>query len=92
MIAANVLTLMGPAMPLIETVPRWGPVMAALAAVLLYHAARMTWGTAETDTVPAVPEAVPATGDGAGDTLGPGRVTCGDSCLHGPHRPGTGGS
>jgi hypothetical protein len=91
MSAADLLTVMGPAITLIETFPVWGPFVALVGAVLICQAVRMTWGTGAEDTVPDVPPVVPGDRDRSGDSVRPGRVTCGDTDPRVSHWPGRGG-
>jgi hypothetical protein len=85
--AVDVLTAIGPTVfTLLDTFPLWGPVLALMAGVLIWHAVRLTWGDRAKDPedtgghlVPAVPPAVRTVEDTVEDTLTPGRVTCGDT-------------
>ncbi|MFJ8852301.1 hypothetical protein [Streptomyces sp. NPDC102437] len=85
MSAVDVLVTVGPVIALLETFPMWGPVLAVVAAVLLYLAIRETWGgdaeDTSGDTVPLVHQGVPAVEDTGEDTPVPRAVTCGDSVL-----------
>lgn len=85
------LATVGPVMTLIQTVPVWGPFCALVSFVLLYRAARMTWGTEAGDSVPDAPEDVPVERDDPEDALRPYAVTCGDDDPRVSYWPGTGG-
>jgi hypothetical protein len=76
---------------LVETFPRWGPVLALVAVVLLCQAVRGTWGTQSEDRVPAVLTAVSGVGDSVEDTPHLCSVTCEDAGPRVSDRPGTGG-